>query len=398
MSLRGTLGDFGIADIFQLIGHQAKTGVLLLKDRELEVRIFFVEGNVVKAEQSLREKADLLGNIMVRSGVLTQAQLDDALATQQRTLRRLGDILVDVGAVTRPVLKEFARLQTTETIYRLFQWRAGTYEFTAQTVDYDEASYDPIRSENILMEGFRMVDEWPAVRRVVPSSQCSFRVLRELPSAPGSGGDADDDLLAGMKDAFGPESGEFPSPLAAKAIGAAERQVFPFVQPGRTVLEIVDLARMGEFETTKALATLVGNGVLEVTQPATAVPRVRSLTGKKIAAEAVPFLVRVLVFFAVAVGLGVLVRVGSMIDGGLLAREVPRARKAALVDGLGEAGALRLRAALEVLRVQQGAYPASLDALVVAGLVEEEALRFPFRTPYGYRKTGERFDLTLPLY
>ena len=52
MSLRGTLGDFGIADIFQLIGHQAKTGVLNLKDREVEVRIYFVEGSVVKAEQS----------------------------------------------------------------------------------------------------------------------------------------------------------------------------------------------------------------------------------------------------------------------------------------------------------------------------------------------------------
>ena len=187
MSLRGTLGDFGIADIFQLIGHQAKTGVLLLKDRELEVRIFFVEGNVVKAEQSLREKADLLGNIMVRSGVLTQVQLDTALDAQQRTLRRLGDILVDMGTVTRPVLKDFARLQTTETIYRLFQWRAGTYEFTAQAVDYDEASYEPIRSENILMEGFRMVDEWPAVRKIVASSACTFLILRPLPDAPGAG-------------------------------------------------------------------------------------------------------------------------------------------------------------------------------------------------------------------
>ena len=88
MALSGTLKDFGIADIFQLIGHQAKTGVLLLKDREIEVRIFFVEGNVVKAEQSTRDKADLLGNIMVRAGALTQAQLEDALATQQRTLRR----------------------------------------------------------------------------------------------------------------------------------------------------------------------------------------------------------------------------------------------------------------------------------------------------------------------
>ncbi|MDP2341699.1 MAG: DUF4388 domain-containing protein [Deltaproteobacteria bacterium] len=400
MSLRGTLGDFGIADIFQLIGHQAKTGVLLLKDRELEVRIFFVEGNVVKAEQTLRDKADLLGNIMVRSGVLTQAQLDDALDTQQRTLRRLGDILVDIGAVTRQVLKDFARLQTTETIYKLFTWRAGTYEFTAQPVDYDEASYEPIRSENILMEGFRMVDEWPAVRKIVASSSCTFLILRALPDAPGAGGDDDDDILAGMKDAFAAvESGEEEAgPLSVKPVGPTERQVFEFVQPGRTVLEIVDLARLGEFETTKALATLVNNRVLEVVQPASTAPRQRSITPKKIAAEAVPFVVRLLVFVGVAAVVGLLVRVGSSVDGGLLAKESPRARKAAIVDGLGEAGLGKLRAALGVLRVQDGRYPESLDALVTAGLVDEDALRFPYQTAYGYRRVDDGFELVLPLF
>ncbi len=37
MALRGTLGDFGISDIFQLVGHQTKTGVLLLKSKDIEV-------------------------------------------------------------------------------------------------------------------------------------------------------------------------------------------------------------------------------------------------------------------------------------------------------------------------------------------------------------------------
>jgi hypothetical protein len=204
MALRGTLGDFGLPDIFQLVGHQQKTGVLLLKDRELEVKIYFVEGNVVKAEQASRDKADLLGNIMVRAGVITQQQLDSALDTQQRTLRRLGDILIEMNAVDRVTLREIARLQTTETIYRLFMWRKGTYEFTATPVDYDEQSYEPIRAENILMEGFRMVDEWPAVRKVIPSNRCTFTILRPLPPESASSG-GDDDILAGMADAFGGE-------------------------------------------------------------------------------------------------------------------------------------------------------------------------------------------------
>ena len=50
MSLRGTLGDFGLPDIFQLVGHQQKTGVLLLKDREVEVRIYFVDGTIFRTD------------------------------------------------------------------------------------------------------------------------------------------------------------------------------------------------------------------------------------------------------------------------------------------------------------------------------------------------------------
>lgn len=399
MSLHGTLGDFGIADIFQLIGHQAKTGVLLLKDREVEVRIFFVDGNVVKAEQTSREKAFLLGNIMVRAHVLTQAQLDEALATQQRTLRRLGDILVDMGAVDRATLKEFARLQTTETIYRLFAWRAGTYEFKPEPVDYDEGSYEPIRSENILMEGFRMVDEWPAVRRVVPSADCSFVVLRDLPPPPAH--DDDDDILAGMKDAFeGPDSGEHAQgPATAKPIGAAERAVFPHVVPGRTVIEIVDRARLGEFETTKALANLVGNGVLKVVKPA-AVEKRPPMGPGAFATIAVPFVVRVLVFLGVAAVVGVLVRVGSAVDGGVFAVSEPRAHRAALKEELGELGLVRLRAALDLYRVQEGRYPRSLDLLVGAGLLDDRALRGPFVTPYAYRavEADDRYELALPLY
>src|SRR5204863_324941 len=82
--------------------------------------VYFVEGNVVKAEQSSRERAELLGNMLVRAGVVTGDQLDTALVTQERTLRRLGDILIEIGACDRAALKEMARLQTTETIYRLF--------------------------------------------------------------------------------------------------------------------------------------------------------------------------------------------------------------------------------------------------------------------------------------
>ncbi len=41
VALRGNLQDFGIADIFQLIGQQRKTGILEFKDGQESVQLRF---------------------------------------------------------------------------------------------------------------------------------------------------------------------------------------------------------------------------------------------------------------------------------------------------------------------------------------------------------------------
>jgi hypothetical protein len=401
MALSGTLADFGLPDIFQLVGHQQKTGVLLLKDRELEVKIYFVEGNVVKAEQSSRDKNDLLGNLMVRAGVITADVLDQALATQQRTLRRLGDILIEMNAVDRPTLKDIARLQTTETIYRLFMWRKGTYEFTATPVDYDEQSYEPIRAENILMEGFRMVDEWPAVRKVIPSLNCTFTPVKPPPPPSASGGD-DDDLLAGMADAFGGEgTGDHdvggPAP---RKVGEAERRVYPLVTTSRTVQDIIDLSRMGEFETSKALATLVQNGHLRVMMPNIAEKKSddEPLSLRRTLAAAGPIITRVALYAVVAAAVGGLVRLASTEDVGIFASDAgPVVQRAALRDKAGDLVRLRLTQALETYRLEQGQYPQRLEQLVEKELITERELSLPYETRYAYRPTTDGYSLALPL-
>lgn len=402
MALRGTLGDFGIADIFQLVGHQTKTGVLLLKNRELEVRIFFVEGNVVKAEQSSRDKRDLLGNIMMRAGALTEGQLEEALSTQQRTLRRLGDILIESGYVDRKTLREFTRLQTTETIYRLFQWKIGTYEFAQQDVDYDEESYEPIRAETILMEGFRMVDEWPAVRRVIPNSLATFTVLKPLPENKGAQKSEDEDLLAGLDDAFKEiEEGEADGDEDDDddSIGKNERKVFAFVVPGRTVEDITDQTRLGDFETTKALASLVRQKYLQVHADKGAAERDRPrLTLRKVIDAAVPVATRVALYAVVAVAVGGVVKLLETNESGLLARDrALQVRPGQLQRQVGEIQYRRLERALEVHRLLEGKYPDSLSDLVAVGLLEEGELRFPYRSEPSYRRDGASYRLAAPV-
>ena len=87
MALKGTLKDFSLADIFQLIGIQHKTGVLTLKNDKEVVTVSFVEGNVVSADALHRRLEDRIGTVLVKSGRITEAQLQEALRIEKNTLK-----------------------------------------------------------------------------------------------------------------------------------------------------------------------------------------------------------------------------------------------------------------------------------------------------------------------
>src|SRR4029079_15365839 len=86
VALEGTIKDFGLPDIFQLIGLQRKTGVLTLKSAKETVTVVFENGQVVSADSSQKRLEDRLGNVLVKQCKLGKDRLDDMLQTQKATL------------------------------------------------------------------------------------------------------------------------------------------------------------------------------------------------------------------------------------------------------------------------------------------------------------------------
>lgn len=395
MALKGTLKDFGIADIFQLIAQQTKTGVLHLKSKDEEVHISFHDGNVVRAEHVGRRKNDKLGAMLARAELITQPQLDEALEEQKRTLKRLGDVLVARAWISRERLREMAQLQTTETLYRLFTWKSGTYEFEQGTVEWDRDSITPLRGESVLMEGFRMVDEWPLIKKKITSYGMTFERLRPMERASAS----DDDLDAALDDAFGEMADkkaddELPSDKAPKdGISANERRVYSLCEAGRNVQKIIDVSRLGEFETCKSLLNLVQAGYLKPIAPAAedkAAPRLGGDFARSIAESALTVVIR-LVMSAVIVAVLFLLVYSVRLEDISLASGASGTHfdGPAVQQFLAGAQMARLRGALEVYRLEQGRYPDSLDDLVGEGLVRPDDTRHPFVERYHYRRTDE---------
>ena len=386
MALRGTLKDFGVAEILQLIAQQTKSGVLRLRDRDEEVHVWFDAGNVVRAEQVAGKEVHLLGHRLVRAGIITERELEDALEEQRRTLERLGDVLLARNAVSREDLQEMTALQATETLYRLLTWKNGTYEFEAGEVEWERDAFRPIRCDAILMEGFRMLDEWPQVRKKITSRHMTFERLRDLPPPVAAQGEGDGEDFAFLEAPAETSGGE--------QLGPNEWRVMALVQKGRTVERLIELSRLGEFETCKALYNLVSAGYLEAIPPPardSAAPpgtgMVRSLAERARAfGTRLAFTLALLALFAAMVW-----RLGAGRDAAVV--DVADAAVHRLVAAAQRA---RIEAALEVHRLEAGAYPERLAELVEVGLLRERDLRHPWSSPWHYRRIGEGSFVLLP--
>src|SRR5258706_6454439 len=198
MALKGTLKDFSLADIFQLIGIQRKTGVLTLKSEKEVVTVSFVEGNVVSADALHRRLEDRIGTVLVKSGRINENQLQEALRIQKSTLKRMGNILVESKFIDPEGLREALRIQISQMLYRLFRWHDGEYDFSQEEkVDYDKEYVVPMSAESILMEGARIIDEWPMIEKGIRSFNAVYRHANvEIASASKGGAAGADDQAA----------------------------------------------------------------------------------------------------------------------------------------------------------------------------------------------------------
>lgn len=389
MALKGTLKDFGIADILQLIGQQQKTGVLLLTQKQDTVAVTFREGNIVRAETTSRNRKDLIGSMLVAASLVSEQQLEFALETQKRTLQRLGDVLVSQGVITDQKFKAMVQLQTSETLFKLFGWKAGTYEFEQKEVE-TETTLTPLRAESVLMEGFRRVDEWPVVRKRITSLQMTFEKLKDLPPEELK----KDDFDAALDDAFAEEKksvnkGEFQS------VGENERKAYNLIAAGRTVQRIIELSALGEFETAKALCNLINLEYAKGVPPAGKGGADFEADGSR-ASALLGVVGRIAVTMVVV---GALLFIGTRIDFGAVklgGRNATTYTDPAAQRFASQQQLSRLSAAIDLFKLEKGALPIGLTELVESELLSADDLHFPWREPYFYRRGDDGTYVLLP--
>lgn len=234
-SLHGSLEDFGVAEVLQLIGHQRKTGILDVSDGDQTLRVAFDNGCVVWSRPVGEDEA-LLDERLAVCGLVTQQRLEELRAQSEVSARPVSMLAIAAGDVTAEDAAQLEETLTRETLFILLRWSRGSFDFSAQGVRHDRPAEKLLAAEQILMDGLRMVDEWQTFAALVPDGDTVFERSGSLDLQQRNG------------------AGRPGLPLL--------QRVYELVDGRRAAQCIIDLSRLGLFEATRALAELHRNGLI----------------------------------------------------------------------------------------------------------------------------------------
>jgi tetratricopeptide (TPR) repeat protein len=234
MAIKGSLKEASMPDVLQLLSMGKKTGCLAVTHRGHFGYIYFDDGRISHA--SIVNRPDRLGELMVKSGLITADQLQAAIDAQRTHKdKRLGEILVDLGHLTRETLHAQVRFQIEEAVYQLFTWNEGTFTFETAVRPEPQELLVSITPESLLLEGARRVDEWSVIEQKITSFDIVF--------------EADWKKLESQK----------------LELTLEQQTVLKHLDGKNDIAHVADAAGLAEFEVGKAFYGLLAAGLIHQT-------------------------------------------------------------------------------------------------------------------------------------
>lgn len=239
--LQGRLNHILLIDILQMLSLSGQTGTLELRQGWNARSIFFQEGRLTYISQSARPLS--LGELLVKSGQLTQQQFEFLAQRSRQTGLSFTRQVLDSGLVTPDDVRACTEQQIEEAIYSLFLWRDCAFRFYAgelETLDLENTLPVDISSERLIMEGTRRVDEWSCISPIIPSLRMIFHPAAQLELLPESHFDG---------------------------LDPRTRRILSLVDGRSDVIALATRAGMTRLDVMRSLATLVNAGLIRTSIP-----------------------------------------------------------------------------------------------------------------------------------
>jgi hypothetical protein len=259
MALEGSLRDFDLFSLFNMIKTQGKSGTLVLSRGQEFVKIFFDQGDIVGCDSNQVRMEDRVGAMLVRLGRLSGDELLAMIQKQRQTLKRMGTLLLESGKVTAQDLQDALFNQAMSIIYRTFRWIEGDYRFDSMLPpELDRENFPPIPVDTVLMEAARIMDEWPEVQRRLPDSTLP---LKKTDKALALRLDIDQELSSVF-------DGHADVDTQGSGLTHEQETVLTYFSEPQSIQSVVQITRYDELDTCKVIAELLEAGLLETDQEA----------------------------------------------------------------------------------------------------------------------------------
>jgi Domain of unknown function (DUF4388) len=230
-SFRGRLKALSIADLLEFLRVLNRRGLLTVSGEAVTVGLYLQEGRLVHATSS--RDADRLSELLLRWGLVSRAQYDDAMR-RAAAGERIGKALVAAGGLTPRGLLEARARQVRQIALSLFDWSAGEFAFLEGEAPDDEGILVAIDLLELVAEGIRTLRTPGLFRERMPSPEWVFE---PIPAAERK---------------------------ASVALEAQEDYVLRLVDGSRTVGALVEASEFPEAETLRILFLMVCVGILKM--------------------------------------------------------------------------------------------------------------------------------------
>ncbi len=184
---KGSLEDFGISDIFRLLEFQKKTGVLSLDNGEHKINIYFQNGSLIDVNWLSRPEERRLVALLIKNGLITTEQAEEALTRKQSTGQKIGFVLIRMGLIKKEDLAGFISLHMIEGLRTALHLKTGTFSFERLPESYfDTPSFNPTDLAEVYNQVVIGEEELPFLQKKINTliQDTGVENLSILPSGP----------------------------------------------------------------------------------------------------------------------------------------------------------------------------------------------------------------------
>jgi len=177
--LRGRLEEFRLVELLQAMGLGYSTGALHLRRDDGRAGLIYFENGALVSATEIDTEALTLGHVLQQLNYATATQLEHVYQqqTQDPFGKRIGERLIDLGVLSPAQLDEALRTQVLWTVRELALWRSGGYDFHPNEALPQGVASIIISAEDAALEVLRYEHEWEDQLPYLPNGMNTHVVM-----------------------------------------------------------------------------------------------------------------------------------------------------------------------------------------------------------------------------